>query len=34
MANMQSSPSIVVSSLSYDPCVVAFINVKAEVLNP
>jgi hypothetical protein len=31
MANMQFLPSIVVSSLSYDPRVLAFIDVEAKV---
>jgi hypothetical protein len=31
MADMQSLPSIVVSSLSYDPHVFAFIDIKVEV---
>jgi hypothetical protein len=34
MVDMQSLPLIVVSSLSYDPCVLAFIDVEAEVSNP
>jgi hypothetical protein len=34
MANMQSTPLTVISSLSYDPYVLAFIDVKVEVSSP
>jgi len=34
MADMQSSPLTIVSSLSYDPHVLAFIDVEVEVSSP